>query len=97
MADYLLLMHGDTVTALDPAAWDPYFAQLRAAGVFEGGSAIGDGTCMRKHGAPAALATQLTGYIRITATDLTHARIFVAGNPVFEAGGTIELRELPRG
>jgi hypothetical protein len=96
MADFMLLMHRDTVTDPDDAAWGAYFARLRAAGVFQGGSAIGGGTCVRKHGAPAELAAQLTGFIRITADDLAHAQTWLAGNPVFEAGGTIEIRALPR-
>lgn len=96
VADFLLLMHGDTTSPVDEAAWGAYFARLRAAGVFEGGSAIGGGACVRKAGAPAALAGQLTGYLRLTADDLAHAQGFVTGNPVYEAGGTIELRALPR-
>jgi hypothetical protein len=38
----------------------------------------------------------LSGYIRISAGDLDEARGLLAGNPVFEAGGTVEIRELPR-
>lgn len=97
MADYMLLMHGDATSAVDGAAWSAYFAKLRAAGVFEGGSAIGGGACARRSGEPAAIAAQLTGYIKITAADLAAARAWLAGNPVYEAGGTIEIRELPRG
>jgi len=96
MADFLLLMHGDATAREDAPAWDAYLAKLRAAGVFEGGSAIGTGACVRKQGAPGPLATHLTGFIRITADDLAHAQHWLAGNPVFEAGGTIEIRELPR-
>jgi len=96
MADYLFLMHGDSATDEDHAAWGPYLAKLRAAGIFEGGSSIGGGACVRKQGAPAPLAAQLTGFLRITADDLADAQRWLAGNPVFEAGGTIEIRELPR-
>lgn len=35
-------------------------------------------------------------YIRVKAGSLTDARALVVGNPVFEAGGTVEIRELPR-
>jgi len=27
---------------------------------------------------------------------LAHAKVFLAGNPIYEAGGTVEIRELPR-
>jgi hypothetical protein len=43
------------------------------------------------------ITTHLSGYVRIKAISLDHARDLVNGNPVFEAGGTVEIRELPRG
>jgi hypothetical protein len=49
----------------------------------------------RKSGTPAPLAAHLGGFIRITARDLDHAQSFLDGNPVYEAGGTVEIRELP--
>ncbi len=93
MNDYLFLMHND---ARVTGAWEPYLARLRAAGNFEGGSAIGGGICVRKTGEAPALSRQLGGYLRITAASLDDARALLAGNPVYEAGGTIEIRELPR-
>ena len=71
------------------------FEKLRAAGAFQGGSAIGGGVCASKRGSP-ALTTHLCGYIRVKAADLAEARELVNGNPVFEAGGTVEIRELPK-
>jgi len=38
----------------------------------------------------------LTGYIRITADSMEQAKSLLIGNPQFEAGGTVEIRELPR-
>ena len=38
----------------------------------------------------------LSGYIKIQANSLSHAQELVIGNPVFEAGGTVEIRELPK-
>jgi len=94
MPEYLLFMHDDAVD--DPNAWEPYIGRLQRDGVFEGGSAIGDGLCARKIGAPPSLTPHLTGYIRLNANSLDHARSLLAGNPHFEAGGTVEIRELPR-
>lgn len=94
MPDYLLLMHDDTVETT--TGWDGYVAKLRASGGFEGGSSIGNGECLRKTGAPKPLSSTVTGYIKVTAPDLAAARALVDGNPVYEAGGTVELRELPR-
>jgi hypothetical protein len=94
MPDYILFMHDDA--APGPQDWEPYFKRLRASGAFQGGSAIGDGVCARKSGTTPPVSTHLGGYIRITAQDLADARTFLEGNPVYEAGGTVEIRELPR-
>ena len=94
MPEYLFLMHGDSVTP--EASWEPYLRKLKASGAFAGGSAIGDGVCARKTAAPAPLTAHLVGFIRVDADSLEAARSLLSGNPVFEAGGTVEIRELPR-
>jgi hypothetical protein len=96
MPDYIFLMHSDTTTAEDLTAWGPYFASLRAHGAFEGGSAMGGGAAFRKSGAAAALSP-VEGFIRVNAPSLEAACAFLSGNPVYEAGGTVEIRELPEG
>lgn len=98
MNDYIFLMHDDALPEPDRGHnWDVYFARLRAAGAFQGGSAIGGGLCVSKRNSPPAITGHLAGYIRVTAADLDRARELVSGNPVYEAGGTVEIRELPRG
>ena len=77
-------------------SWEPYLRRLRESGCFEGGSAIGDGICVRKGGVPPSLTEHLTGYIRVTAASLHQAKSLLPGNPHYEAGGTVEIRELPR-
>jgi YCII-related domain-containing protein len=94
MTEFIFLMHDDS--GADAAAWEPYLRKLQRDGVFEGGSAIGDGVCARKAGEPAGLTRHLAGYIRVSAASLDQAKALLAGNPVFEAGGTVEIRELPR-
>ena len=96
MTEYILFMHGDA--PVDPVMgdWSVYIASLKKAGRFDGGSGIGDGQCYRKTGIAPPTSDQITGYIRIRAIDLAEARNFLAGNPVFEAGGTVEIRELPK-
>ena len=95
MAEYLFLMHDDA-TADEAASWDGYIGKLAAAGAFEGGSAIGGGICVRKSGPTPPLTGHLAGYIRVTAPDIAHAQSLLAGNPHLDAGGTVEIRELPR-
>ena len=92
MNDYIFLMHND---ARDNGLsrddnWAEYITKLQQAGVFQGGSAIGDGICLSKSGTPPAVTQQLSGFILSRAKELVH------GNPVFEAGGTVEIRELPK-
>ena len=94
MAEYIFLMHDDAITNDD--AWGPYVQKLQDGGSFEGGSAIGDGVCARKSGEPACVTEHLTGYIRVNAGSIDQAKSLLAGNPHFEAGGTVEIRELPR-
>jgi hypothetical protein len=95
MAEYIFLMHDDA-TADDETSWDGYLRGLKESGVFEGGSVIGAGICARKRGAVPSITAHLTGYIRVNADDIEHARSLLAGNPHYEAGGTVEIRELPR-
>lgn len=96
MKEYILLMHSDTTRAVDASSWSTYFAALNAKGIFEGGSAIGAGESMRRDAASAPASDHLAGYIRVRAADLQEAKALVSGNPVYEAGGTVEIRELPR-
>jgi hypothetical protein len=94
MADFILLMHAD---ALPPeTGWDVYLSRLRQSGAFEGGSSVGAGACFRKTGQAPGISAQISGYIRVQANDLAHAQRFLAGNPCYEAGGTVEIRELLR-
>lgn len=98
MNDYILLMHDDVLdagVANDDNLWAAYFATLRASGQFDGGSVIGVGAAFRKGVAAHDATTALSGYIRIRAENLEQARKFLVGNPTYEAGGTVEVRELP--
>ncbi|CAL4866635.1 hypothetical protein MMA231_00878 [Asticcacaulis sp. MM231] len=95
MSDYILLMH-KTPDGEPAEAWDLYIATLEQAGHLRGGSAIGDGIACRKDRTDAAITAHLTGFIRIEAESLEAARGLLAGNPVYEAGGIVEIRELPK-
>jgi hypothetical protein len=93
--EFILLMHADTVRAELVGDWKPYLGTLRRSGALRGGSAIGEGVCVRKDGPAAALSRQLTGFIRVEASDMEAAKLLLAGNPVYAAGGTVEIRHLP--
>lgn len=96
MRDFILLMHRDTTAPVPGEMWASYFAMLRERGVFDGGSSIGPGGSFRKQSQPAAVSEELAGYIRVRAESLEDAQALIEGNPVYECGGTVEIRELPR-
>jgi hypothetical protein len=96
MPDYLLLMHNDPARAAPDSAWATYIERLASSGAFRGGSAIGGGLCKRKSGASPPVTEQIGGYIRLEAASLAEAETLIEGNPVYENGGTVELRELPK-
>ncbi|MGZ3408863.1 MAG: hypothetical protein ACXWKC_02840 [Xanthobacteraceae bacterium] len=94
MAEFIFLMHDDSET--HDVSWEPYLTKLNQSGAFNAGSAIGDGVCVNKIGEAVPVTAHLVGYIRVTADNIAHAKSLLAGNPVYEAGGTVEIRELPR-
>jgi hypothetical protein len=94
MPDFILLMHKDA-PGERAEDWAAYLSKLESSGHLRGGSAIGEGVCLRKDGKPAAVAGHLSGFVRIEASSMDEAKRLVAGNPVFEAGGTVEIRTLP--
>jgi hypothetical protein len=94
MRRFLLLMHDDTTVAENIEAWGPYLSRLRQSGQFDGGSSIAVGIGHRKHGRPSPSTDHLVGYLIVHADDEARARRFLNGNPVYEAGGTVEVRQL---
>ncbi len=97
MNDYIFFMHNDGLEGSDSnAAWEQYLKKLRASGQFEGGSSIGHGECVAKARSPKSITSHLSGYLRVQAETLEAAKVLLEGNPVFEAGGTVEIRELLR-
>lgn len=93
MSDFLFLMHGDAADERQ-ADWPPYLDRLIQSGRLRGGSSLGAGAGFRKDGAARPLSAHLAGFIRISADGLEDARSCLAGNPVYEAGGTVEVRVL---
>ena len=91
MSDYIFLMHGDDAAG----DWEPYIENLVAQGVMRGGSAMGGGVCMRKSGDAPAITAHIGGYIKVEVESLDAAKALLPGNPVYEAGGVVEIRELP--
>jgi hypothetical protein len=99
MNEYILFMHGDVLDSTiadDGQRWETYIAGLRASGQFDGGSSIGPGTRFKKDVAHQPSTAHVTGYIRVRAENIGAAQGFLVGNPTYDAGGTVEVRELLR-
>ena len=99
MADFIFLMHNDYAPPESDSgddAWGPYIQKLKGLGRFDGGSAIGGGLCVNQAGTKVEVSAHIVGFITVRAESLQEAREMLIGNPVFEAGGTVEIRELPR-
>jgi hypothetical protein len=94
--DFILLMYDNTTRPPTREMWPAYLEGLRARGVFDGGSSIGPGEAFRRDGTPREIASLLGGDIRVRAPDVAGVRELLAGNPIYECGGTVEVRELPR-
>jgi len=63
---------------------------------FPGAKREGDGVCAGKPGGAPNITGHLAGLIRVNARSLDGVEGLLVGNPVFEAGGTIVISELPR-
>ena len=96
MPDYLMLIHNDPPKAASDDDWGTYIEALAKTGKLRGGSAIGEGIARCKSGTAPLITAHIGGFIRVEADSLAEVEALLAGNPVFENGGTVELRELPR-
>ncbi|MFK7964042.1 MAG: hypothetical protein AB8C46_08750 [Burkholderiaceae bacterium] len=89
MADFLMLMRTEEG---DSAQWSAYIDSLLASGCFRGGSALGNGICVSRDDHAGACVT--TGFMRFEAGSRDDVLALLPGNPVYEAGGEIEILEL---
>jgi len=87
MADFMMLMKGSETEG----DWEVYIKKLIDSGLFRGGSALGNGYSLLKGKEQDCM---VTGFMRFEADDISHIRALLAGNPVYEAGGEVELQQL---
>jgi hypothetical protein len=96
MADFIFLMHNDATQPTQSADWAHYITSLRAGKHFAGGSALGGGTLVKSDAVSDAITSQIVGYMVINASDIEEAKRLARENPACRAGGTVEVRHLPR-
>jgi hypothetical protein len=95
MAEFIFLMHA-LPDGVSEGAWAPYLGKLGKSGHLRGGSVIGGGECFAKNGIAPPVTAHVDGFIRIGAASIEEAATLLEGNPVYESGGTVEIRELPQ-
>ena len=88
MAEFMMIMKG----AGENGDWYTYIEGLIETGMFRGGSALSNGLCANKQGINRSCA--VTGFMRFEADNINQVRGLLAGNPVYESGGEVELLEL---
>ena len=90
MPDYVMVMKG-SASAGD---WDTYIQKLIDSGGFRGGSSLGNGVRATKGEADGE--SDITGFIRLSLNNIDEAQALLAGNPLYEAGGVVDiLEEIP--
>ena len=89
MSEYMMLMKG---TGGSPDEWKEYIDKLVASGKFRGGSAMANGVCVVKDGRDTSC--EVTGFMRFEANSRQEVQDLLSGNPVYEAGGKIEISEV---
>lgn len=94
MAELIFFMHVDTISEEKTADWESYIGKLIATGNFQGGSSIGTGSAYRKGHPTVAASDEINGFIRMHGISLDDAHEYLVGNPTYEAGGMVEVREL---
>ncbi len=87
MAQFMMIMMGSASSG----DWEAYIGKLVESGKLRGGSSLANGARVSKGMIDSECS--VTGYIRLDVADIDEARILLAGNPLYEAGGFVELLE----
>jgi len=88
MAEFMMLMKG----AGNAEDWAPYIDKLIQSGTFRGGSELGNGSCESKANQNGDCS--VTGFMRFEADNKQQVMDLLPGNPVYEAGGEVEVLEI---
>lgn len=90
MAEFMVLMKGDGRSTTGD--WAGYIDKLRKTEHFRGGSSLGNGIAISDR--TDAENCTVTGFMRFDAETIEEVRSLLDGNPLYDAGGNIEVLEL---
>jgi len=88
MAEFMMLMKGSG----EAEDWANYIDKLVMSGTFRGGSELSNGSNACKNDKPSNCT--VTGFMRFEADDKQQIMDLLPGNPVYEAGGEVEVLEI---
>ncbi len=95
MAQYILLIQGNTKSKPTEQEWQEFFTAAEERGVFRGGSEIGERVCVGD--AESMQSTDhVVGYMGFDCDDRQQILDLLERHPVVMHGGSVELCELPK-
>lgn len=94
MQRFLFLMNSDTESPEQRELWTSYVNGLIEGNHLLGGSSLANGVIVRKPKLEGVPSANHVGYLLIEATNIEEAKTLLLGNPVYEAGGSVEICEL---
>jgi hypothetical protein len=94
MAQYILLVQGNSKSNSTPEEWSAFFKAAQESGLFRGGSEIGSRTVLGNK-ASAQLTDHIVAYMRFDSGDKQQILDLLEKHPVIIHGGSAELCEMP--
>lgn len=92
LSEFVMIMKGRNLGTNASAGWESYIEILIGTGKFRGGSAFGNGRCLSLGSSVAECLA--TGFMRFEADSIEEIETLVEENPVYKAGGEVEIHEL---
>jgi len=95
MAQYILLIQGNSDTDPTSEEWESFFFSARKSGFFKGGSEMGKRFAIGNDQS-AVTTDHIVGFMRFDTDDLDKLKELLSQHPVVLNGGSVELCEMPR-
>ena len=93
MNQFVLLIHGNPKSHIDPSEWDRFFTAATESGMFRGGSELGERLLIGDKEVPSS--EHLSGFMRFDTKDREKLLELLEIHPILVHGGTLELCEMP--
>mgnify|MGYP000162112815 CR=1 FL=1 len=91
---YIAFIHSNHESTIRPDEWERFIKLARNAGMFQGGSELGERHAIGATNVPDSTKV-IDGFMRFDSDNLPHLLALLDSHPCIQHGGTIELREMP--